>query len=144
MEEVIPDLHIFDGDIKARKRQGYTPGVETVYYTHTQSHTHKQPYTSPAIHGLSHEPVQTHGPILHLLLWTILFCVTADSQDHVGNKNRWLWLKGRTGLRMYLVAQGLRPPHPVQGGAGSIPGGRTMIPPALKQLSPKSPRALEP
>ena len=115
VEAVIPDLRIFDGDIKARKRQGYTPGVETVYYTHTQSHTHKQPYTSPAIHGLSHEPVQTHGPILRLLLWTILFCVTADSQDHVGNKNRWLWLKGRTGLRMYLVAQGLRPPRPVQG-----------------------------
>ena len=41
MEEVIPDLHIFDGDIKARKRQGYTPGVETVYYTHTHTHTHK-------------------------------------------------------------------------------------------------------
>ena len=73
MEEVIPDLHIFDGDIKARKRQGYTPGVETVYYTHTHTHTHThtniQPYRSPAIHGLSHEPVQTHGPVLHLLLW---------------------------------------------------------------------------
>ena len=113
VEAVISDLRIFDGDIKARKRQGYTPGVETVYYTHT--HTHTQPYTSPAIHGLSHEPVQTHGPILHLLLWTTLFCVTADSQDHVGNKNRWLWLKGRTGLRMSLVAQVLRPLRPVQG-----------------------------
>ena len=54
-------------------------------------------------------------PILHLLLWTILFCVTADSQDHVGNKNRWLWLKGRTGLGMSLVAQGLRVKLPVQG-----------------------------
>ena len=113
VEAVIPDLRIFDGDIKARKRQGYAPSVEAVCYTHT--HTHTQPYTSPAIHGLSYDPVQTHGPILRLLLWTILFCVTADSQDHVGNKNRWLWLKGRTGLGMSLVAQGLRVHLPIQG-----------------------------
>jgi len=39
VKAVIPDLRIFDGDIKARKRQGYTPGVETVYYTHTHTHT---------------------------------------------------------------------------------------------------------
>ena len=88
VEAVIPDLRIFDGDIKARKRQGYAPGVETVCYTHTHTHTHThtQPYTSSAIHGLSYDPVQTHGPIPRLLLWTILFCVIADSQDHVGNR----------------------------------------------------------
>ena len=49
VEAVIPDLRIFDGDIKARKRQGYTPGVETVYYTHTHTHTNNhiqaQPFT---------------------------------------------------------------------------------------------------
>ena len=47
VEAIIPDLHIFDGDIKARKRQGYTPGVETVYYTHTHpnSHIQAQPFT---------------------------------------------------------------------------------------------------
>ena len=39
---------------------------------------------------------------------------------------------------------GIKTPSSSAGGAGSIPGGRTMIPPALKQLSPKSPRALEP
>ena len=150
VEAVIPDLRIFDGDIKARKRQGYTPGVETVYYTHTHTHTHEQPYTSPAIHGLSHEPVQTHGPTLCLLLWTILFCVTADSQDHVGNKNRWLWLKGRTGFGMSLVARGLRPPPPIQcRGRGLYPWWENYHPTCLEATKPHvlhllSPRALQP
>ena len=73
------------------------------------------PYTSPAIHGLSQEPVQTHGPILHLLLWTKLFYISAESQDHVGQKNGWLYLKRRTELGISLVAQGLRVNLPVQG-----------------------------
>ena len=73
------------------------------------------PYTSLAIHGLSQEPVQTHGPILHLLLWTKLFYVSAESQDHVGEKIGCLHLKRRTGLGMALVAQGLRVNLPVQG-----------------------------
>ena len=73
------------------------------------------PHTSPAIHGLCQEPVQTHGPILRLLLWTKLFYISAESQDHVGQKNGWLYFKGRTGLGMSLVAQGLRVNLPVQG-----------------------------
>ena len=48
------------------------------------------PYTSPAIHGLTQEPVQTHGPILCLLLWTKLFYISAESEDHVGQENGWL------------------------------------------------------
>ena len=73
------------------------------------------PYTSPAIHGLSQKPVQTHTPILHLLLWTQLFYISAESQDHVGQKNGWLYLKRRTELGIPLVAQGLRVNLPVQG-----------------------------
>ena len=154
VEAVIPDFCIFDGDIKARKRQGYAPGVETVYYTHTHTHTHThtqthtQPYTSPATHGLSYEPLQTHGSILCLLLWTILFRVTADSQDHVGNKNRWLWLKGRTGLGMSLVARGLRSYCPVQG-PRLYPWWENHDPTCLEATKPHvlhllSPRALHP
>ena len=59
--------------------------------------------------------MQTHGPILRLLLWTTLFYILAASQDHVGQKNGWLQLKGRIGLGMSLVAQGLRVNLPVQG-----------------------------
>ena len=59
VEAVIPDLRIFDGDIKARKRQGYAPGVETVYSTKlkkTNTHTkkpHNISYTIPVTDGLS-------------------------------------------------------------------------------------------
>ena len=66
------------------------------------------------IFGLTQKPVQTHGPILRLLLWTTLFYKLAASQDHVGQKNGWLQLKGRIGLGMSLVAQGLRVHLPVQ------------------------------
>ena len=119
-------------------------------HTHTHTHIHTQPYTSPAIHGLSHEPVQTHGRTLCLLLWTILFCVTAVSQDHVGNKNRWLWLKGRTGFGMSLVARGLRPPPPIQcRGRGLYPWWENYHPTCLEATKPHvlhllSPRALQP
>ena len=62
VEAIIPDLHIFDGDIKARKRQGYTPGVETVYYyyyyTHTHTHTHTHTRTHTHKHPNSHIQAQ--------------------------------------------------------------------------------------
>ena len=45
VEAVIPNHCIFVGDIKARKRQGYAPGVETVYSTKLKKNknTHKKP-----------------------------------------------------------------------------------------------------
>ena len=59
VEAVIPNHCIFVGDIKARKRQGYAPGVETVYSTKlkkTNTHTkkpHNISYTIPVTDGLS-------------------------------------------------------------------------------------------
>ena len=122
--------------------------THTHTHTHTHTQTHTQPYTSPATHGLSYEPLQTHGSILCLLLWTILFRVTADSQDHVRNKNRWLWWKGRTGLGMSLVAWGLRSYCPVQG-PRLYPWWENHDPTCLEATKPHvlhllSPRALHP
>ena len=39
VEAVIPNLRIFDVDIKARKRQGCAPGVEIVYSTKLKKET---------------------------------------------------------------------------------------------------------
>ena len=85
---ILLDLHIFGGDIKAKKAR-VCPRLLSLSFPLNET---KQniPYTSPAIHGLSQEPVQTHGPILCLLLWTKLFYISAESQDHVGQKNGWL------------------------------------------------------
>ena len=72
VKAVIPDLHNFDGDIKATKRQWYAP---CCWACLLQKINQKQniPSTSPAIHGLSQEIVQTQRPILCLLLWVIPF-----------------------------------------------------------------------
>ena len=98
---------------KLEKSRGVPQVVEPVFPLNETKQNIS--YTSPAIHGLSQEPVQTHGPILRPPLWTKLFYISAESQDHVGQENGWLQLKGRTGLEMSLVAQGLRVNLPVQG-----------------------------
>ena len=77
---------------KLEKGRGVPQVAEPVYSTKWKQNKTKQniPYASPAIHRLSQEPVQTHRPILHLLLWTTLFYISAESQDHAGEKNGWL------------------------------------------------------
>ena len=78
--------------LKPEKGRGVSQVAEPVYSTKWKQNKTKQniPYASPAIHRLSQEPVQTHRPILHLLLWTTLFYISAESQDHAGEKNGWL------------------------------------------------------
>ena len=98
---------------KLEKSRGVPQVVEPVFPLNETKQNIS--YTSPAIHGLSQEPVQTHGPILQRLLWTQLFHISAESQDHVGQENGWLYLKRRTELGIPLVAQGLRVNLPVQG-----------------------------
>ena len=75
---------------KPEKGRGVPQVAEPVYSTKWKQNKTKHSIYMPSHHGLSEEPVQTHRPILCLLLWTILFYISADSQDHVGEKNGWL------------------------------------------------------
>ena len=89
VKAVIPDLRNFDGDIKATKRQWYAPCCWVCLLQlikKKKKHSIYQPSHSWTVSGACANP-QTH-PTSSIMGNSLLHI--ADSQDHVGEKNRWL------------------------------------------------------
>ena len=142
---ILLDLHIFGRDVKAKKTRGVPQVAESVYSTKLKK---KIPYTSPATDGLSQKPVESQE--VH---------PTSSVMDHTLKHISRIPTSSR-GEEQIAVVEGKNRPWNVPGGpgikgqpssaesVGTIPGGRTEIPHALKQLSSMlqllSPQALDP
>ena len=134
VEAVIPDLRNFDSYIKAKKKAGVCPrllSLSTPLNENKTKHSINKPSHSQSVSGICANP-RTHPtssvmdhPLLHISRFP-RSCRGEKWMVVVEGKNRVWNVPGGPGIKSQPSSSG---------NVGSIPGGRTEIPHALKKVS---------